>query len=90
MSEVETAEVEVENEVEQEVEAQPEVQPNYVSNFVDNVVDGSNSAAKEDFDNVLALKITQALDTKKQDIASSLFNQGQEDGRSQENDESST
>tara|TARA_R100001460_G_scaffold102449_2_gene147057 strand:- start:17 stop:277 length:261 start_codon:yes stop_codon:yes gene_type:complete len=86
MSDVETAEPELEQEVEQE----DEVQPNYIENFVDNVVDGSNSAAKDDFDNAIAIKITQALDAKKQDLASSFFNQGIEDGQPQQDDQGSS
>tara|TARA_R100001460_G_scaffold89565_3_gene131102 strand:+ start:105 stop:365 length:261 start_codon:yes stop_codon:yes gene_type:complete len=86
MSEVETEEPQVENDVEQEVEAQP----NYVENFVDNVIDGSNSTAREDFDNAIALKVTQALDASKQQMANYIYNQELENDSTQENDESST
>ena len=80
MSEAETADPEVDQE--------QELEPNNIGNFIDNVLDGSNSAAKENFDNAIALKITQSLDTEKQNLASSLFNQEQENGQPQENDES--
>ena len=90
MSEVETEEPQVENEIEQEVEQEVEVQPNYIENFIDNVIDGNNSTAREDFDNAIAFKVTQALDATKQDIASNIFNQEIEDDSTQEDDESST
>jgi hypothetical protein len=90
MSEVETEEPQVENDAEQEVEQEVEDQPNYVENFVDNVVDGSNSSAKNDFENAIALKVTQALDNKKQEVAKSIFNQEIENDSTQEDDESST
>ena len=89
MSEVETEEPQVENDVEQEVEQEVEVQPNYVENFVDNVIDGNNSTAREDFDNAIALKVTQALDASKQHIAGDIFNLGTQDDSTQEDDESS-
>jgi len=80
MSEAETAEPEVDQE--------QELEPNHIGNFIDNVLDGSNSAAKDHFDNAIALKITQSLDTEKQNLASSLFNQEHENGQPQKNDAS--
>ena len=87
MSEVETQEPEIEDSVEQDVEQEVEVQPNYIENFIDNVIDGNNSTAKEDFDNAIALKVTQALDASKQQIASDIFNQEIENDSTQEDDE---
>jgi len=90
MSEVDTEEPQVENEVEQEVDQEVEDQPNYIENFIDNVIDGNNSTAREDFDNAIALKVTQSLDASKQQIASDIFNQEIENDSTQEDDESST
>ena len=90
MSEVETEEPQVEDDVEQQVDQEVEDQPNYIENFVDNVIDGNNSTAKEDFDNAIALKVTQALDASKQQIAGIIFNQETQDDSTQEDDESST
>ena len=65
-----------EQEVEQEIE-----QPNYVEDFVDNVIDGTNTAAKDSFDNIISLKISQALDNTKQELSQTIFNQKEtEDG----------
>ena len=89
MSEVETEEPQIEDDVEQEVDQEVEDQPNYIENFVDYVIDGNNSTAKEDFDNAIALKVTQALDASKQQVASSIFNQEIENASTQEDDESS-
>ena len=86
MSEVETTELEVDQEVEQEIQ----VQPNYVDNFVTNVIDGNNSVAKEDFENSLSLKVTQAMDDYKQKIASEIFNQGSDNGQPQQDDQGSS
>ena len=90
MSEVDTEEPQVENDVEQQTDQEVEDQPNYIENFVDNVIDGNNSTAKEDFDNAIAFKVTQALDTSKQHIATNIFNQEMQDDSTQEDDESST
>lgn len=90
MSEVDTEEPQIEDDVEQQVDQEVEDQPNYIENFVDNVIDGNNSTAKEDFDNAIAFKVTQALDASKQQIASSIFNQEMQDDSTQEDDESST
>ena len=91
MSEVETAEAELEQETEtdeNEVEQEVEVEPNYIENFIDNVVDGSNSAAKEDFENAMALKVTAALDAQKQGVANNFFNQEVEDESTEQDDQS--
>jgi len=90
MSEVDTEEPQVEDDVEQQVDQEVDDQPNYIENFVDNVIDGNNSTAREDFDNAIAMKVTQTLDASKQQIAGSIFNQEIEDDSTQEDDESST
>ena len=64
------------SEQEEEVEVSESL---YVENMIDNIVDGHNSAAKEDFDNAIAMKITQALDAKKQEVAASLYNEDMHD-----------
>ena len=51
----------------------------HIESMIDHIVDGQNSAAKEDFDNALAMKITQALDAKKQEVAASLYNEDMHD-----------
>lgn len=47
----------------------------YIQSMVDDIVDGSSSAAKEQFENALAMKITAALDSHKQKIGASLYNE---------------
>ena len=89
MSEVETEEPQVEDNVEKVEDQEVEDQPNFIENFVDNVIDGNNSTAREDFDNAIALKVTQALDASKQQVASSIFNQEIQDDSTQKDDESS-
>jgi|TARA_R110000824_G_scaffold158061_2_gene331669 hypothetical protein len=65
-----------EQEVEQEVE-----QPNYVEDFIDNVIDGTNNAANDSFQNIISLKVSQALDNHKQELSQNILNQKEtEDG----------
>ena len=47
----------------------------YVESMVDCIVDGSATDAKEQFENALAIKITNALDQKKKEVGSSLYNE---------------
>jgi hypothetical protein len=45
-----------------------------VKNFIDQVADGNNVDAGEAFKDALRAKIGDALDTKRKELASSLFN----------------
>lgn len=45
-----------------------------VRNFIDQVAQGDNIAAKEALDNLLSARAFEQLETKKQDVASTLFN----------------
>jgi hypothetical protein len=45
-----------------------------VKNFIDLVAQGDNSAAKEAVNELLSARAFEALDAKKQEIGSTLFN----------------
>jgi hypothetical protein len=45
-----------------------------VRNFIDQVAQGDNIAARETLDNLLSARAFEALETKKQEIGSTLFN----------------
>lgn len=45
-----------------------------VRNFIDQVAQGDNISAKETLDNLLSARAFEQLETKKQEIGSTLFN----------------
>lgn len=45
-----------------------------VRNFIDQVAQGDNIAAKETLDNLLSARAFEQLESKKQEIGSTLFN----------------
>ena len=56
--------------------------------MIDRIISGSNTDAQQDFETLIAQKMTQALDAKKQEIASSLYATPQDDnGTEQEPEE---
>ena len=57
-----------------------------ISNFIARVVNGDNTAAKDDFENIIAQKLNDAIDQKKIEVAQSVYGtQGTEDS-GEEND----
>ena len=49
--------------------------------FIDNVIDGTNNAANDSFQNIISLKVSQALDNHKQELSQNILNQKEtEDG----------
>lgn len=55
-----------------------------ISSMVDKILNGDNVGAQEDFSSIIATKMTQALDVKKQEIAQNVYQDSQEDGTEQE------
>jgi hypothetical protein len=43
-----------------------------VRNMLDNLLDGNQATAQENFNDAIALKVTDALDQRKTDIAKSM------------------
>lgn len=44
-----------------------------VKNFIDSIIQGNNSEAQQAFDDIIGNRIVDALEQRKQEIASSLF-----------------
>jgi len=44
-----------------------------VTNMIDKILGGDNTAAKEDFEALIASKVSSALEVKKQEIAQSVY-----------------
>ena len=54
-----------------------------IKQFIDNIIDGDNIAAKESVDQILSAKSFEALQSRKQEIATTLFG-GQEEVSAEE------
>ena len=54
-----------------------------ISTMIDKIIDGDNIGAQEDFSSIIATKMTQALDARKQELAQNIY-QDQQDGTEQE------
>ena len=54
-----------------------------ISNMIDKIIDGDSIGAQEDFTSIIATKMTQALDARKQELAQNIY-QDQQDGTEQE------
>lgn len=55
-----------------------------IANMIDKIIDGDNIGAQEDFTSIIATKMTQALDARKQELAQNIYQDQQEDGTEQE------
>jgi len=56
-----------------------------IKQFIDNIIDGDNIAAKESVEQILSAKSFEALQSRKQEIATTLFG-GQEETSTEEHD----
>ena len=54
-----------------------------IKQFIDNIIDGDNIAAKESVEQILSAKSFEALQSRKQEIATTLFG-GQEEASTEE------
>lgn len=54
-----------------------------IKQFIDNIIDGDNIAAKESVEQILSAKSFDALQSRKQEIATTLFG-GQEEASAEE------
>lgn len=46
----------------------------YIQKLVDEIIDGDNTSAKDTFGDLMSGKIHDALDTKKKEVAQSIYN----------------
>lgn len=49
-----------------------------INQMVDDILNGESASAQEKFEDLVAVKVTSALDARKQDLAQSLY-RGSED-----------
>lgn len=58
-----------------------------INSMIDRIISSNNTEAQQDFQTLIAQKMTQALDAKKQEIASSLYATPQDDNGTEEESE---
>jgi len=58
-----------------------------IGSLIDDVLDGNATAAKEKFDDAISLKVSDALNQRKVEIANSLYNKEQEEQQEDEEEE---
>lgn len=59
-----------------------------IGSLIDDILDGNATAAREKFDSAVSVKVSDALDQRKTDIANSLYNnKEQPEEVNQENEE---
>lgn len=57
-----------------------------VSSLVDDIIAGENAQAVDTFNNVISIKVNDALDTQKTELAKTVFS-GTEDGSDEQQEE---
>ena len=50
-----------------------------IKQMMANVLDGQSAEAQERFEDIISVKVTDALEAQKQSVASNLYTQGQEE-----------
>ena len=45
-----------------------------LNQFIDDVLDGNNAAAKEAFQNAISIKVSDAIEQKKVEVAQNIYN----------------
>jgi len=55
-----------------------------IGSLIDDVLDGNATAAKDKFDNAISLKVSDALNQRKVDIANSLYNDREQEEQQEE------
>ena len=61
-----------------------------IHKLIDDVLDGNSTDAKETFDDLVSVKVTSALDQRKQELAQTIFNREQQDDKEDSGDVSSS
>jgi len=44
-----------------------------INSIIDDIISGNNTEAKQSIENILSQKLNDAIDTKKQEVASSIY-----------------
>jgi hypothetical protein len=58
-----------------------------IGSLIDDVLDGNATAAKDKFDNAVSLKVSDALNQRKVDIANSLYNDKEQEEQQEDEEE---
>ena len=61
-----------------------------IHKFIDDVIDGNSTDAKTTFDDLVSVKVTSALDQRKQELAKTIFNREEQDDQEDSGDVSSS
>ena len=61
-----------------------------IHKFVDDVIDGNSADAKTSFDDLVSVKVTSALNQRKQELAKTIFNREEQDDKEDSGDVSSS
>jgi len=59
----------------------------FIDTMIMNILDGENVEAKEKFDQAIGLKVTDALDAKKVEVAQAIYSRDEEDEDQDEDQE---
>lgn len=78
---------EVDDSEEETTDVEPEVT---IDGMLDKIIDGENVSAQQDFESIIAAKLNDALEAKKQELAVSLYNSPNQDQEEQEEQENET
>jgi hypothetical protein len=65
-------------------------QAEIIHKFIDDVIDGNSADAKATFDDLVSVKVTSALDQRKQELAQTIFNREEQDDQEDSGDVSSS
>jgi hypothetical protein len=58
-----------------------------IGSLIDDVLDGNATAAKDKFDDAISLKVSDALNQRKVDIANSLYNDKEQEEQQEDEEE---
>ena len=59
----------------------------FIDTMIMNILDGENVEAKEKFDQAIGLKVTDALDAKKVEVAQAIYSRDEEEDQDEDQDE---
>ena len=58
-----------------------------INNIIDKIISGDDAEAKQSIESILSQKLNDAIDTKKQEVASSIYSTGQADSSEESKEE---
>ena len=61
-----------------------------INKLIDDVIDGNSTDARDSFEDLVSIKVTSALEQRKQELAQTIFNREQEDDQEDSRDDNSS